>query len=141
MVTQDKMSTSGYFSGEPTDVVCPAAASGFYQSRSAVMKGFPILLAALAPVLVFSLTASAQQEAKPAPGIGVENVIVTAPALRTERSLDNFIIAHSTPTLWLGKIARWKNGICPLAVGLSPKMNLYISQRIIRVAMMTGAPL
>ena len=108
------------------------------------MKGFPILLAALAPVLVFSLTASAQQEAKPAepaPGIAVENVIVTAPALRTERALDNFIIAHSTPTLWLGKIARWKNGICPLAVGLSPKMNLYISQRIIRVAMMTGAPL
>jgi len=108
------------------------------------MKGFPILLAALAPVLVFSLTASAQQEAKPAepaPGIAVENVIVTAPALRTERALDNFIIAHSKPTQWLGKIARWKNGICPLAVGLSPQLNLYISQRIIRVAMMTGAPL
>ena len=106
------------------------------------MKRFIVLLSA--SVLAFSLSASAQQEAKPAepaPGIGVENVIVTAPALRTERALDNFIIAHSTPTQWLGKIARWKNGICPLAVGLSPKMNLYISQRIIRVAMMTGAPL
>jgi len=106
------------------------------------MKHFIVLLSA--SVLAFSLTASAQQEAKPAeaaPGIGVENVIVTAPALRTEKALDNFIIAHSKPTQWLGKIARWKNGICPLAVGLSPKMNLYISQRIIRVAMMTGAPL
>ena len=106
------------------------------------MKRFIVLLSA--SVLAFSLTASAQQEAKPAdaaPGIGVENVIVTAPALRTEKALDNFIIAHSTPTLWLGKIARWKKGICPLAVGLSPKMDLYISQRIIRVAMMTGAPL
>lgn len=107
------------------------------------MKGFTILLAALAPLLAFSLTASAQQEAKPAepaPGIGVESVIVTAPALRSERALDNFIIAHSTPTPLLGKIARWKNGICPLTVGLSPQLNLYISQRIIRVAMMTGAP-
>src|SRR5579863_872923 len=106
------------------------------------MKSFPILL--LASALAFSLAASAQEQAKPeepAPGIGVENVIVTAPALRSERALDNFIIAHSTPTLWLGKIARWKNGICPLAVGLSPELNTYISQRIIRVAMMTGAPL
>jgi hypothetical protein len=105
------------------------------------MKGFTIL--SLASVLAFSLAASAQQPAKPddsSPGIGTESVIVTAPALRTERALDSFIIAHSTPTLWLGKIARWKNGICPLAVGLSPQLNLYISQRIIRVAMMTGAP-
>jgi hypothetical protein len=105
------------------------------------MKGFPILL--LASALAFSLTASAQEQAKPeeTPGIAVENVIVTAPALRSERALDNFIIAHSKPTQWLGKIARWKNGICPLAVGLSPRLNTYISQRIIRVAMMTGAPL
>jgi hypothetical protein len=104
------------------------------------MKRFFILLAS---VLAFPLAASAQEQAKPkeTPGIAVENVIVTAPALRSERALDNFIIAHSKPTQWLGKIARWKNGICPLAVGLSPQMNLYISQRIIRVAMMTGAPL
>jgi len=108
------------------------------------MKSFIVLLTALASALAISLTASAQEQAKPeepAPGIAVENVIVTAPALRTERALDNFIIAHSKPTQWLGKIARWKNGICPLAVGLSPQLNLYISQRIIRVAMMTGAPL
>jgi hypothetical protein len=106
------------------------------------MKGFIVLL--LASALTFSLTASAQQETKPeepGSGYGVESVIVTAPALRTGRALDNFIIAHSKPTEWLGKIARWENGICPLAVGLSPKINLYISQRIIRVAMMTGAPL
>src|SRR5579859_1260144 len=94
--------------------------------------------------LAFGVAASAQEQA-PQPnesqGMAVENVIVTAPALRTEKALDNFIIAHSKPTQWLGKIARWKNGICPLAVGLSPKMNLYISQRIVRVAMMTGAPL
>ena len=107
------------------------------------MKRFTILLTALAPVLAFSLAASAQEQAKPeeTPGLAVENVIVTAPALRTEKALDNFIIGHSKPTQWLGKIARWKNGICPLAVGLSPRLNLYISQRIIRVAMMTGAPL
>src|SRR5579883_3134760 len=108
------------------------------------MKRFGIVLAALASGLVFSLAASAEQPPAPessAPGIATESVIVTAPALRTERALDNFIIAHSKPTQWLGKIARWKNGICPLAVGLSPQLNTYISQRIIRVAMLAGAPL
>jgi hypothetical protein len=103
-----------------------------------------IVLLGVALSLAFGVVASAQEPA-PQPndsqGMAVENVIVTAPALRTERALDNFIIAHSKPTQWLGKIARWKNGICPLAVGLSPQLNLYISQRIIRVAMMTGAPL
>jgi hypothetical protein len=106
------------------------------------VKSFTILL--LASVVAFSLAASAQEQtapAEPAPEIGVENVIVTAPALRTERALENFIIAHSAPTPWLGKIARWKKGICPLTVGLSPRLNLYISQRILRVAVMTGAPL
>jgi len=105
------------------------------------MKGFPILL--LASALAFSLTVSAQEQPKPEepqPGTAVENVIVTAPALRTERALDNFIIAHSTPTPWLGKIARWKTGICPLTVGLPDRFDQYISQRILRFAVMAGAP-
>jgi len=41
----------------------------------------------------------------------------------------------------LGKIARWKTGICPITVGLPPKLDLYISQRILRVAVAAGAPL
>lgn len=105
------------------------------------MKSFVILL--LAPVLAFSLAASAQEQAKPpeiSPGSAVENVIVTAPALRTRKALDNFIIAHSAPTLWLGKIARWKTGICPLTVGLPDRFDQYISQRILRFAVMAGAP-
>ena len=109
------------------------------------MKRFIVLLlAALASVAAFSLAASAQQQAapeEPAVGIGVESVIVTAPALRSERALNNFILTHVAPSPLLGKIGRWKTGICPLAVGLSSKLDTYISQRIIRVAMLAGAPL
>src|SRR3954468_20209715 len=111
------------------------------KSRSVSMKILSILL--LAPVLAFSLAASAQERAKPeeiSPGTAVENVIVTAPALRTEKALDNFIIAHAAPTQWLGKIARWKTGICPLTVGLPDRFDQYISQRILRFAVMAGAP-
>lgn len=71
----------------------------------------------------------------------VENVVVTAPRLRPEKALDNFIIAHAKAAPLLGKIARWRDGICPITIGLPAKFNQYVSQRIIRVAMTAGAPL
>ena len=100
-----------------------------------------ILLAAL---LSGGLVLSARAQDAPTPPApvspAVENVIVTSPALRTERALNNFIIAHAAPTQWLGKIARWKTGICPLTIGLTDRFDEYISQRILRFAVMAGAP-
>jgi hypothetical protein len=104
-------------------------------------KRFTILLAALAPGLLFALTASAQQQTPPLQSAAVENVIVTEPRLRSEKALDNFIIGHAAPSPLLGKIARWKTGICPVTIGLPAKFNQFITQRIIRVAMASGAPL
>jgi hypothetical protein len=97
-----------------------------------VTRTFALLLVGLA----FAATASAQPHGAP-----VESVIVTAQKQRPEEALNNFIIAHAAPSPALGKIARWKTGICPLSIGLSPKFNLFITQRLIRVAMMAGAPL
>jgi beta-lactamase regulating signal transducer with metallopeptidase domain len=104
-----------------------------------------------APVVVAQAVLSAPglvtpQPAPPPPAEprddAVDNVIVTAPRLRPEKALDNFIIAHARQASPIaGKIARWKDGICPLTVGLSPQLNQYVNQRIIRVAMTAGAPL
>jgi hypothetical protein len=102
------------------------------------IKSFTGLLAILASALASDVLAE-EPPAPPSPA--VENVIVTEPRLRTERALDSFIIAHAMRSPFLGKISRWKTGICPLAVGLPDKYGLYITQRIIRVAMDTGAPL
>jgi hypothetical protein len=98
------------------------------------------LPAVLAQVLAFALAASAQEQAPPQTP-ATESVIVTAPKLRPEKALDNFIISHAAPSPLLNKIARWKTGVCPITLGLTPKLNLYVTQRIIRVAMMAGAPL
>ena len=111
------------------------------------MKRFTALLAAIAPVLLFTFTVSAQEQASqgtpanPSDGVGVESVIVTAPGQRPEKALNNFVIGHTAPSPLLGKIARWKTGICPLTVGLPARFNVYISQRILRVATTAGAPL
>ena len=105
-----------------------------------------ILLAMMVSGLALSASAqeprtpqTAQQQADPENA--VENVIVTEPRLRSEKALNNFIITHAAATPLLGKIARWKTGICPITIGLPPKLDLYISQRILRVAMAAGAPL
>jgi len=84
---------------------------------------------------------TAQQQAATTPENTVENVIVTEPRLRSEKALNNFIITHAAATPLLDKIARWKTGICPITIGLPPKLALYVNQRILRVAMAAGAPL
>lgn len=98
------------------------------------MRRFTVLLVLLA---AFSVPACAQD----APAPPVEHVIVTAPAQRPEDALNAFIISHAAPTPALGKIARWKTGICPVTIGLPDRFNLFITQRIIRMAMMAGVPL
>ena len=107
-----------------------------------------ILLAVMVSGLALSASAqepqtpqTAQQQAAATPENAVENVIVTEPRLRSERALNNFVITHAAATPLLGKIARWKTGICPITIGLPPKLALYINQRILRVAMAAGAPL
>jgi hypothetical protein len=105
------------------------------------MKSVSGLLAILASAWVFSSAVAADQPTPPSQGLAVENVIVTEPRFRTEKALDNFIIGHAKPSPFLGKIARWKKGICPVTLGLPDKFALYITQRIIRVAMAAGAPL
>src|SRR5258708_15133639 len=50
-------------------------------------------------------------------------------------------MGQPAPSPLSGKIARWKTGTCPLPIGLPPKFNLYVTQRIVRVAMTAGAPL
>jgi hypothetical protein len=104
------------------------------------MKRFTVLLANLASAWVLASGVSAQEAPQPQ-SAAVENVIVTALALRSEKALDNFIIGHAAPSPLLGKIARWKTGICPVTIGLPDKFSLFVTQRTIRMAMAAGAPL
>ncbi len=106
------------------------------------IRRITVLLGAMAPGLIFAFAVSAQQEAAAPPqSVAIENVIVTAPKQRPETALNSFIIGHAAPSPLLGKIARWKTGICSVTLGLPPKFNLYVTQRIVRVAMTAGAPL
>ena len=79
---------------------------------------------------------AAQTDAKPAPRI--ENVTVTG--ARTRQAIEGFIQSLATPTRANDKVARWQEGICPVALGLRPAFLAFITRRLKDVAARTGAP-
>ena len=68
----------------------------------------------------------------------VENVTVIG--TRDRQRVDKFIESFAAPTALLGKLARWKMGICPVAVGLPPTAIKFILDRMRSVATEVGAP-
>jgi hypothetical protein len=71
----------------------------------------------------------------------VESVVVTAPRMRTPEIIDHFVMAHATRAPALGKLTRWKLGICPQTTGLPPAFAKLVTDRVRQVAAMAGAPL
>jgi hypothetical protein len=72
---------------------------------------------------------------------GVESVTVTAPKMRTKAIIDNFVMAHASRAPALGKLTRWKLGICPQTTGVPPGFAKLVTERLREIAKMAGAPL
>ena len=77
--------------------------------------------------------------APPATSAPVENITVIA-TRPSEAVIDSFILSRATPTRLVGKLERWKVGICPLTMGLAPNFSNYVADRIREVATAVGAP-
>ena len=83
------------------------------------------------------MTAIPAALAQPAP-LPQENITVTAIQLR--EMVEKFAKTFITPTKLTGKIARWDNGICPVAVGQSPQSTAFVTARVKAIAAAAGAP-
>jgi hypothetical protein len=77
--------------------------------------------------------------ALPAAAQAPESVTVTG--TRSRQVLDQFVESFAAPNRLTGKIARWEDGICPVAVGLKPAFLGFITQRMRNVAAKAGAPI
>jgi hypothetical protein len=82
-------------------------------------------------------SAHAQDAATPAPA--TEHVTVTG-LKDIEAAVSKFVGAMTVPTRAAGKLARWKDGVCPLAVGVRPEIANLLTRRIRDVAAQVGAP-
>ena len=75
--------------------------------------------------------------AQPA-GAPSENVTVTG--TRSRQVMQDFVRAMAVPTHTMDKLARWSDGICPLAAGLRPGFAQFIVRRLREIAVQVGAP-
>jgi hypothetical protein len=65
---------------------------------------------------------------------------VTVTGTRSREVLQDFVQSFAAPTRSTGKIARWKDKICPATVGLRPAATRFVTQRIRETAAKVGAP-
>lgn len=68
-----------------------------------------------------------------------ENVTVTG-TKATDAAINKFVEALTVPTRLADKVARWRDGICPLTVGARPEVAIAIVKKIREVAATAGAP-
>ena len=83
------------------------------------------------------LTASVAM-AQPAPH-PVESVTVTG-VKDVEKAVTDFVGAMTVPTRMADKLARWRDGVCPVTVGLRPEVAKFVTKHVKDVAAQVGAP-
>lgn len=89
---------------------------------------------ALIAFLATPSLAFAQTERSPS-----ESITVTA-GKYPQAVIRGFVDSHIAPTRMAGKLARWKDPVCPEVLGLPPKFAGFIRQHILDVAVRVGAP-
>jgi hypothetical protein len=102
---------------------------------------FTILQTFLVGCFVSAQAVSAADESPPP----AASVTVTAPRPPTAQelageSVPHFIAHHARVSPVLGKLTRWRVGICPETRGLDARFDAYITARIRAVALKVGAP-
>jgi hypothetical protein len=85
-------------------------------------------------MIVLALLLALPAAAQPA----TESVTVTG--TRSRQVIEKFIESFAAPTRMTGKLARWQDGVCPIAVGLKPDFTKFIAQRVRDVAAKAAAP-
>jgi hypothetical protein len=85
----------------------------------------------IALALLLALPAAAQPSA-------TESVTVTG--TRSRAVIEKFVETFAAPTRMTGKLARWEDGVCPVAVGLKSAFTKFIAQRVRNIAAQAGAP-
>lgn len=86
-------------------------------------------------------SASAQSAGAPTPSdTPAETVNVEAARTPLEQGIHDFVTTYAQPTLFLGKIARWRAGICPETQGFIESLSASVTQRLREIAAKIGAP-
>jgi hypothetical protein len=88
---------------------------------------------------LFGSPAFAQDAPSTHPAPPTENVTVTG-IKDVEKAVTDFVGKMTVPTRVAGKMARWRDRICPIVAGVRPTAVKFITQHVKDVAAQVGAP-
>jgi hypothetical protein len=88
---------------------------------------------------VIAPPAIAQPSVAVHPAAPSESITVTG-IKDVEAAVSKFVGAMTAPTRVAGKLARWKDGVCPITVGLRPEIAKFVSRKVKDIAAQAGAP-
>lgn len=100
------------------------------------LSGGRILIAA---VLAYGIASAKAQDGTTPPASAPESVTVTGVKV-TDAAVAKFVEAMTVATRAAGKLARWKDGVCPLALGVPPDVGMLMVRNIRAMAAKAGAP-
>lgn len=107
--------------------------------RKATIIAFTVALGSSAALSQPAPSKPPPEQAKSAFALPLESITVTG-IKPSEKTIGDFVQTRAAPTRYIGKMARWRRGICPLTIGLADKYATYVTERIREVAMAVGAP-
>jgi hypothetical protein len=93
----------------------------------------------IASLLIFGMADARAQDAPIKTAPASENVTVTG-TKPTDAAISKFVEALTVPTRSVGKLARWREGVCPLVLGVRPEVGTAIAKKIREIAANAGAP-
>jgi len=93
----------------------------------------------IASLLIFGMADARAQDAPIKTAPASENVTVTG-TKPTDAAISKFVEALTVPTQSAGKLARWRDGVCPLVLGVRPEVGMAIVKKIREIAANVGAP-
>ncbi len=92
-------------------------------------------------ILPFVLLVGAQAPAQEAPRPAPPTEAVTVTVIKDgEAAIGKFVEGLTVPTRVAGKMARWKDGICPIVAGLPPESAKVLAKKVRDLAAQVGAP-
>jgi hypothetical protein len=91
----------------------------------------------ISSMLLFGIASAGAQNAPMPPA--TEDVTVTG-IKDMEAAVGKFVQTMTVPTRAADKVARWKDGVCPLILGVPPEIGKAMAENIRHVAAKAGAP-
>ncbi len=105
-------------------------------TRRALVQSTLGLFASMCPVYA----ASAQSVPVPASKSALPTENVTVTGTKSREIIQDFAGSFAAHTYLIGKIARWRTGICPITVGMPADANAFVTARLKVIADKVGAP-